>query len=181
MADSASSLVAHQHGLSAVVKARLAEVVQGLRADWLAGPALRWEQIHPIHEMACTDIDKRVSAALRDAFFGFSQFLCGLEVLLLEIEEGLAGCGQPPLPIEATPMPTEAPRSTVIAALLAAEHDLAFLHGSTASDGCGTWKIDHSRSLAAILDALSAIGVSTDTGRECESCRNRPSRSIGNG
>lgn len=73
---------------------------------------------------------------------------------------------------------TEAPRSTVISALLAAEHDLAFLHGSTAVDGMGAWKIDHAQTLAAIVDALSAIGVSRDTGRECESCRNRPSREI---
>lgn len=65
---------------------------------------------------------------------------------------------------------------TIIAALLAAEHDLAFLHGSTADDGCGTWPIDHAKTLALIADALSAIGVSRETGRECESCRNRPSR-----
>lgn len=65
---------------------------------------------------------------------------------------------------------------SVISALLAAEHDLAFLQGSTDSDGYSTWKIDHAKTLALIRDALSAIGVSTDTGRECESCRNRPSR-----
>lgn len=65
---------------------------------------------------------------------------------------------------------------TVISALLAAEHDLAFLHGSKANDGHGEWVIDHARTLAAIRDALSAIGVSTDSDRECVSCRNRPSR-----
>ena len=65
---------------------------------------------------------------------------------------------------------------TVIAALLAAEHDLAFLHGCTASDGPGEWKVDHAKTLALIEEALVAIGVSSDTGRECESCRNRPSR-----
>jgi len=57
---------------------------------------------------------------------------------------------------------------TVIAALLAAEHDLTFLHGCTAKDGPGEWTIDHSKTLAAIADALSAIGVSTDTCRECD-------------
>lgn len=65
---------------------------------------------------------------------------------------------------------------SVIAALLAAEHDLSFLHGSTASDGGGTWQVDHAKTLALITEALSAIGVSRETGRECESCRNRPSR-----
>lgn len=65
---------------------------------------------------------------------------------------------------------------TVISALLAAEHDLAFLHGSKASDGHGEWVIDHAKTLAAVRDALSAIGVSTDTYRECTSCRNRPLR-----
>lgn len=65
---------------------------------------------------------------------------------------------------------------SIISALLAAEHDLAFLHGSTASDGGGTWQVDHAKTLEMIDDALSAIGVSRETGRECESCRNRPSR-----
>lgn len=65
---------------------------------------------------------------------------------------------------------------TVISALLSAEHDLAFLHGSKANDGHGEWVIDHAGTLAAIRDALAAIGVSTDSDRECTSCRNRPSR-----
>lgn len=51
---------------------------------------------------------------------------------------------------------------TIIAALLAAEHELAFLHGSTADDGCRTWSIDHAKTLALIADALSAIGVIRD-------------------
>jgi hypothetical protein len=68
--------------------------------------------------------------------------------------------------------------TTVISALLSAEHDLAFLHGCIAKDGPGEWEIDHSKTLTQIAEALSAIGVSTDTGRECESCRNRPSREI---
>ncbi len=55
---------------------------------------------------------------------------------------------------------------SVISALLAAEHDLAFLHGCTAKDGPGEWEIDHSKTLALIAESLSAIGVSTDTGRE---------------
>lgn len=65
---------------------------------------------------------------------------------------------------------------SVIEALLAAEHDLAFLHGSTASDGYGSWTIDHAETLAKIRAALEAIGVSNETGRECASCRNRPLR-----
>lgn len=65
---------------------------------------------------------------------------------------------------------------SVIEALLAAEHDLAVLHGSTASDGPGSWTIDHAETLAKLRAALEAIGVSIETGRECASCRNRPSR-----
>lgn len=65
---------------------------------------------------------------------------------------------------------------SVISTLLAAEHDLAFLHGSKANDGHGEWDIDHTKTLAAIRDALAAIGVSTDNGRECASCKNRPLR-----
>lgn len=36
---------------------------------------------------------------------------------------------------------------TVIEALLAAEHDLDFLHGSTASDGRGAWTVNHAETL----------------------------------
>lgn len=70
---------------------------------------------------------------------------------------------------------------SLIATLLAAEHDLALLHGCHVTDrpdleNAPHWIIDHAKTLAAIRDALAAIGVSTDTGHECTSCRNRPLR-----
>lgn len=71
---------------------------------------------------------------------------------------------------------------SIISALLAAEHDLAFLHGCSVTDRADMlpdaphWVIDHEKTLAQIREALTSIGVSNDTGRECESCKNRPSR-----
>ena len=71
---------------------------------------------------------------------------------------------------------------SVIAALLRAEHDLAFLHGCHVTDRPDMlpdalhWVIDHAETLLMIRGALESIGVSNETGRECSSCRNRPSR-----
>jgi hypothetical protein len=73
--------------LSPVVEARLTDVVQRLRASWLAGPAGLWGDIHPICKLAGSDLDKRVATTLRQGFFQFSQLLCGLEVLLLKSKE----------------------------------------------------------------------------------------------
>ena len=66
---------------------------------------------------------------------------------------------------------------TVIDALLRAEHDLVFLHGSHATDrpdllpDAPHWVIDHAESLAMIRKALADLGVSSDTCRECDRCR----------
>ena len=76
-----------QHRLDPAIEARLAEVVQRLRSSWLSGPALLWHQVHPIHELALTDVEKRVALTLRLGFFQFSQFLAGFEVLLLQLEQ----------------------------------------------------------------------------------------------
>lgn len=83
------------------IPTRLAEIVGNLRASWLAGPALIWSDLHAVHELASTEVDKRIAILARSGFFQFSQLLCGLEVLLLELqkhgvvhEETLLGCEQ---------------------------------------------------------------------------------------
>lgn len=76
-----------QDDFSPAVKARLANVVRDLRAAWLAGPALLWEDIHHIYPVSRTGLDKRVSSTLRDSFLGFSQFIAGLEQLLLDTKQ----------------------------------------------------------------------------------------------
>ena len=72
--------------LDPLVEARLAEVVQRLRASWLAGPALLWGEIYPIRDVARDEFDKRVATTLVTGFFQFSQFLAGFEVLVLHLE-----------------------------------------------------------------------------------------------
>ena len=76
-----------EHHLSAVVEARLAEVVGRLRASWLAGPALLWGDVHSIREVARDEFDKRVAATLAGGLFQFSKLLAGFEVLLLQLQE----------------------------------------------------------------------------------------------
>lgn len=76
-----------EHRLDPFVEARLADVVQRLRAAWLAGPALLWGDIYPIREAAVAKIDKRVATTLARGFFQFSQFLAGFEVLALELKK----------------------------------------------------------------------------------------------
>lgn len=80
-------VIQHEDDLSPAVKARLTEVVRDLRGAWLDGPALHWEHIHAIDPMTHTGLDKRVTASLRDGFLCFSQFLAGLEQLLLDCEQ----------------------------------------------------------------------------------------------
>lgn len=76
-----------QNRLDPAIEARLTEVVQRLRAAWLAGPALLWSDVHPIHELAVSEVEKRVALTLRLGFFQFSQFIAGFEVLLLQLEQ----------------------------------------------------------------------------------------------
>lgn len=70
--------------LTDAVKTRLTDVVLGLRADFIAGPARHWDGICSICELSGNELDKRVTTALREGFFKFSQLLCGLEVILLQ-------------------------------------------------------------------------------------------------
>lgn len=86
--------------LSRPVEALLTDVVIRLRESWVAGPAKCWGGIHPISELAVTDGDKRVAAALCEGFFQFSQFLCGLEFLLLQRVQGTAEFEQTLLGVE---------------------------------------------------------------------------------
>ena len=85
--ECAPGVVELEHHFSPVVQARLTHVVGALRGAWLAGPAQLWGQIHPIREAAGTELDQRVAVALRQNFFCFGQFLCGVEQLLLQAEK----------------------------------------------------------------------------------------------
>lgn len=78
-----------QHDLAfrGAVQARLTDVVLRLRGAWKSGPALVWGDIHTVDEDALGDFEKRIALTLREGFFNFSQLLCGLEVLLLELHE----------------------------------------------------------------------------------------------
>jgi hypothetical protein len=76
-----------ENDLSPVVKARLTDVVRGLRASWIAGPASFWGDIYTINPMSVTGLDQRVTSPLRDSFLCFSQFLAGLEQLLLDCDQ----------------------------------------------------------------------------------------------
>lgn len=81
--------VMHQHvsAFGGTVQARLTDVVLGLRESWCAGPALAWVDIYTVDEEARSDLEKRITLALRESFFNFSQFLCGFEILLLQFHE----------------------------------------------------------------------------------------------
>lgn len=101
--DASHSISALQDRLSLSwpIEALLADVVIRLRSSWVAGPAKCWAGIHPISELASTELDKRVATALCEGFSQFSQFLCGFEVLMLqrvngsrEFEETLLGIEQ---------------------------------------------------------------------------------------
>lgn len=86
--------------LSWAIKALLTDVVIRLRESWIAGPAKCWGGIYPISELASTELDKRVAAAVCEGFSNFSQFLCGLEVLMLQRVDGSAEFEQTLLGIE---------------------------------------------------------------------------------
>lgn len=85
-----------QDHLSPIVEARLTDVVRRLRCAWIAGPALLWHDICAIRELVGSDLDKRVAATVEDGFFEFSQFLAGLEVFVLKLEQ-LRVVGEQPL------------------------------------------------------------------------------------
>jgi len=88
--ESVVALKDDQGRFSRPVEALLTDVVIDLRKSWIAGPAGCWTRIYSIRDIASTDLDKRVSAALYEGFFHFSQFLGCLEVLLLQCEQGSA-------------------------------------------------------------------------------------------
>ncbi|KRG47369.1 hypothetical protein ARC20_03310 [Stenotrophomonas panacihumi] len=79
--------IALQDGTLTSIPAGLAQVVGDLRRAWVAGPALMWGGINSICKDAASEVDQRVVILLREGFFEFSQFLCGLELLALEIEK----------------------------------------------------------------------------------------------
>jgi len=56
-----------------------------LRDFWIALPASIG--VHHVCESAVSDIDKRIASLLRDGFSEFSQLLCGLEVIVLELQQ----------------------------------------------------------------------------------------------
>lgn len=89
-----------QHTLEPLVVARLTNVVLGLRSDWVAGCAQRWDDVRLVGEDTRADFDKRVAAALREGFFQFSQFLAGFEVVVLKLQELGVVCEQTLLGLE---------------------------------------------------------------------------------
>ncbi len=81
------------------VPADLTDVVLRLRDFWIAMPGS--VDVHSVCERTHSEIDKRIAVLLRDGFFEFSQFLCGIEVLTLQLqqhgvvsEQTLLGCEQ---------------------------------------------------------------------------------------
>lgn len=74
-------------GSDPAVEAVLAEVVLRLRASWRGGPALLWDDLHPLRKVAGSKFEKFVTIAIVEGFVEFSQLLCGLEVLLLKRRE----------------------------------------------------------------------------------------------
>jgi len=68
-----------------LVEARLTNVVERLRADWIANIAGHWTEVHTVNEIAVGDLEKRITSLLRESFFNYSQLLAGFEVLLLQI------------------------------------------------------------------------------------------------
>ena len=76
-----------QHRLSPIVETRLTQVVHGLRASWLAGPAQFWGDVHPIREMSLGECEQRIATTLACGFLQFSELLAGFEVLVLQLEQ----------------------------------------------------------------------------------------------
>lgn len=76
-----------EDGFDSFVEARLTEIVHRLRGSWIGGPAGLWGDIHAIHNDVRGQLEKRVTATLREGFLQFSQLLCGFEVLLLKLHE----------------------------------------------------------------------------------------------
>lgn len=86
-AKEAPQVLQHDLRLGNAIEAGLTDVVLGLRSDFVAGPAKNWASICAVDEMARGELEKRVTTALRQGFFQFSQLLCGLEVLLLQSQQ----------------------------------------------------------------------------------------------
>lgn len=82
--DPAELFPSLQYGLDPLVEARLADIVGRLRAAWILHLADFWTDIHLVDVDSSSDLEKRVSTALRKGFLHFSQLLCGLELLLRE-------------------------------------------------------------------------------------------------
>lgn len=76
-----------EHHLSPLIEAPLADVMKSLRAAWLRGPALCWGDVHPIRELARSDLDKRVAFLLIQGFLKCSNFFSILELFVRELDE----------------------------------------------------------------------------------------------
>lgn len=93
--------VQHQDGLGAAyVPTLLTEVVLRLRKHWLDGCAQDWGIVRSVRHLPLPDFDQRVAAALGQGFTHFSQFLAGLEVLLLQRQKFSAEAEQTLLGVE---------------------------------------------------------------------------------
>lgn len=72
------------------IETLLTDVVLRLRRTWCAGPAECWSSVAGIREIAVEDLNKRVAATVYEGFVQFSDFLCGLEILLTQHKQGSA-------------------------------------------------------------------------------------------
>ena len=76
-----------ENRLNPFFEARLTNIVNQLRTDWINRMAPHWTAVHTVNENASGQFEERISAAFRDGFFKFGQFLCGFEMLLLQSKQ----------------------------------------------------------------------------------------------
>ncbi|QDL55324.1 hypothetical protein [Rhodoferax aquaticus] len=74
--------------LRPAIETLLTDVVKGLRRDWLVTSAHRWGQLYPISEVAHTGLEKDVTTFVRQLFCRYSQLVAGLEMYLLQLQQG---------------------------------------------------------------------------------------------
>lgn len=77
-----------QDHLPASVKTRLTQVMQRLVCTWYNGGQLCITDFQAIRELANTDLEKRVSAALVHSLLHISQFITCVGILAVKIEKG---------------------------------------------------------------------------------------------
>ena len=75
-----------QDGFDPAIEAALTDVMHGLGRRLIPELARAHSAVYLIRERYRSDLDKRISLALLDGLFGFSQLLTCLDVLALQLE-----------------------------------------------------------------------------------------------